>query len=269
MKRLIYLLTLLYCFTGCKKQEVTQMIAVTRISFNDDTKLQANPLIRFSNKQYEVGVPIPTGYGDNRFEIYDNTTGQKIIDTVLNITGPQEFYIYQPFDIVTPVIVSALPTTPPIDPRNPLKNETPAPDGYVKIKVAFNSQYVVPNQSAVMLVFSVTATSPTIPVVIDTLRSVSSDYNATLFQFKRPVLADGSLSQNFTFGIIDPGTGMAFLNGAGTMFNGGNITLPVGKNNLYMFNMIDAAAGSRSASVGISLNGSIYIVKSAVDWSIE
>lgn len=267
MKKIIYLLALLFCFAGCKKQQVDERMVITRISFLNKALLTLT--IRYENKTYNVLDQIPTTYGDNKLAIIDGLSGAVLIDTVLNIKGPQDFYIYQPFDIVPPVIVTSLPDKPPVDPRNPLKNETPAPEGYVKIKVAFQTEFIFPNQSVELIVLSKTAASPDVAVPIQTLHAVGADYNATLQQVKRPVLADGSLSQTFSFSLIDPATGEQIKSGNGNDYKCADLILPLGEKNLFMFYFNDRQNSSRFAPTSIPVNGLPYIILPNLLWSIE
>jgi len=270
MKKIIYLLAMLFCFAACKKQQVDERMAITRVSFLSKTLLSQNPTIKYGNKNYNILDQIPTTLGDNKVEILDGVSGAVLIDTILNIKGPQDFYIYQPFDIVPPVIVDSLPLHPPVDPRNPLKNEPPAPEGYLKVKIALKTQFILPNQSLDIVVLSTTAASPTVALPVETLHGVKTDYNTTLFQIKRPVLADGSLSTIFSFSLIDPVTGQGAKNKGGTTFTGGTITLPIGQTNLYMFYLDDALFTGRNTLVAFpTSDGKLYSMRSNLLWSIE
>jgi hypothetical protein len=269
MKKIIYLLALLFCIAGCQKQEVNERLAVTRVSFVNKTQLMSSPTLKYDNKAYGLFDKIPSTYGDNKVEIYDGVSGEKLIDTVLNIKGPHDFYVYQPFDIVRPVIVDSLPLHPPVDPRNPLKNETPAPEGYVKIKIALQKHFVLPNQKVELVVLSKTAASPDIAVPIQTLHAVGTDYSTTLLQVKRPVLADGSLSQTFNFSLIDPATGEQIKTGNGNDYKSGDLVIPLGEKNLFMFYFNDRQNASRFASTSIPINGLPYVIVPNIVWSIE
>lgn len=268
MKKTIYLLILLFSLAGCKKQQVDERMTITRVSFINKTQLESGLTIRFENKNYNTLDQIGTAYGDNKVEILDGA-GKKVIDTVLNIKGPQEFYIYQPFDIVPPVIVTTLPDKPPVDPRNPLKNETPAPAGYVKIKVAFQTQFILPGQDVELIVLSTTAASSDVAVPIASLHHVNVNYNIDMFQIKRPLLSDGTLSQTFSFSLIDPATGERIKTGNGSDYKSAALTLPLGENNLFMFYFKDQQNASRFAPTSIPVNGLPYIILPNLLWSIE
>lgn len=270
MKKLVYLLTLLFCFSGCQKQEVLERIEVTRVSFLNNSQLKSLPTITYENKKYNPLDQITTIYGSNKVQIYDSNSGEKLIDTVLNITGPQEFYIYQPFDIIPPVITDKLPDIPPIDPRNPLKNEPPAPEGYFKLKMAFKPASIFLDQKIDMVILSKTVESPNVEVPIETLHGISSTYNTALFLIKRPELADGSRSQNFSFGFIDPVTGAVMKNTRGDVFRGGPITLPIGTRNIYMYDFEDAETTfSRYFPTALPIDGKYYLLRPTLLWSIE
>lgn len=269
MKRIPYLLALLFCLTSCKKEEIKQRTQFVKVQFANKTFSSISVKHEGVSNNFSQIPYISSALGENKYEIYNLLTNEKLIDTVLNITGPKVYYVYQPFDIVAPVLISELPAKPPVDPRNPLKNEAAAPEGYVKMKISFQTRFILPNQTVDIVVNSFTAESPTVVVPITTLHGVNTDYNTTMFQVKRPVLADGTLSQSFTFSLIDPSTGELIKNTPGNTYSGGNISLPLGDKNLFMFFFNDVQNANRFSAVSVPIDGLYYTIRSNIVWSIE
>ncbi|RKR80514.1 hypothetical protein BDD43_0634 [Mucilaginibacter gracilis] len=225
---LLRLLVLLFCMTACKKTEETARVRFAQTEFVNATKYAITPYILYKGKKYSGGWVLTSEYGDKSFELY-KSNGEKITDFKLTIAGSQKYYIYQPDSTTVPVLLTELPPPPP-PPANPLENVTPAPDGYMKIKIKhdlallgfekIDVQVWAPNVKGVYELFT------TIPNVTTTL---SSDF----IVIQRPVV-NGTQQQNFKFSFLNSVTKAPAMTGDGLIYQTYVNTLTRTSYNVYI-----------------------------------
>lgn len=217
MKRIIYLLVLLLCFAGCKKEEVKTRVKVARTSFENKTKLQSTLYIIYSQKTYVTFDDIATSYGDKRFEII-NREGETIIDTTLTVSGDKHYYIYQAVATDKPVLLTELPPPPPPAPENPLDDvTTAAPVGFVQLRIRNQAQVALPFENLDVVVHAVgfdPVLNEEITMVAGTFSLNGFDYNRELFQFQRPA----GYGSYFIFTFINHNTGEEIKDSSGNVF---------------------------------------------------
>jgi len=207
------LLALLFCFAGCKKNEAVEDLAFVKVEFTRKTDyvtyMKYDGIKNDLSLRSYIAVPI----GDRRFEVHNNTTGEKLIDTVLNITRAVTYYIYQAPGATSPVLQTEVPPVPPViipvDPNNPLENEPAAPEGFMKIKVANMAISAFP-YPAMDIVFNSFANNPETGkeelTPLFTIKDVGHDFNSQFQIIQRPVI-DGIPVTSFKLSFVDPATG--------------------------------------------------------------
>lgn len=227
MKRILYLMLLLFCFAGCKKEDAKKRIAATQVSF--ENKSLSSITLKYNGQEYPVGIKIGTIYGDRRVEIF-SIDGKPLIDTVLNITGKMIYYVYQVDPNIAPVLITELPALPP-GPEDPLENVTPAPEGFMKIKIKHDLAPLGFEKIDVEVLSNFNSADnyelyTTIPNVTTTL---SSDF----VTIQRPV-REGAMLQNFKFRFINSITKAPALSGNGQAYTTYNATLGRSVYNAYL-----------------------------------
>lgn len=236
------MLALVFCITGCKKEKVGKL-DYARLTINNQSLQEIS--IRHEGVAVQPGIPIISNIGPRRIEVYNSNTNEIILDTLLNVTGNQTYYVYQPFDISVPELITELPTTPPIDPRNPLKDVTAPADGYFKLKVAFQTGFIKPGQLVDIVVMSMTEESPDVEVPVDTLHNVGPNYSVEAFLVKRHMFY-GGLSDTYKFAVIDriSGATLQSSNGETLLTTPGTVLLPL-ENNRFVLEIGDRLAFSQ------------------------
>lgn len=256
MKRMSYLLVLLCCFTACKKSEEAEKIRFTTLVFKNEIKPVIGFQIKYNDKMYGESFPVPIKIGERKIEVFNRETGKVMLDTMLNVEGPQTYYVYQIDAAVPPILVTTVPE-PPGEPGNPLNGVPGAPEGFMKIKIAFQPKDIFVNRSMDIVVYSVTAESSGY-VPVDTLYNIGADYNTDFLLIKRPVLYDGKLSNSYKFAFIDALTKEPILNKSGNLYNTGFTTLTEGKKNLYMITFTDVKVTSSRGYLTAIFNNDLH-----------
>lgn len=264
----LYLLLVVFCFAGCKKTEVTPKFKFLKVTFIGKGII---PRIKYENQIYIGDPEVPVKAGDKKFEIYDHATGAKVLDTVLNITGPITYYVYLAPGTTTPVVQTEVPPVPPpveppappVDPNNPLANEPAAPEGFMKIKVANLAQSAFP-YPAIDVVFNSLANNPNTGLEeltpAFTIKGVGQDFNSQFQLIQRPVI-DGVPITSFKITFIDPASGELIKSIDGnTVKNGSRATvLKVNEFNNFMINVKESLADPEQAN-SIKVGDNYFVI---------
>lgn len=222
MKYILYMLLLGVCIAGCKKQEEKKDVRFTKLQFVSKSDIQFG--IKYDGKMYtELAFPIVVTYGDNKFELYKKSTGEKFLDTTINVTGRETYYILQSDTSKKPKLI-----------KDPIVNEPAALPGYMKIKIANEAQLILPYQKIDVVIYSVTDYES---IPIDTLKGISSDYSKDYFLVKRDILKSGNQERpqiEYEFGFINSVTGRRIMASGGDPFVSGYYQLTVKPFNVFM-----------------------------------
>lgn len=229
MKNIIYLLLLLFCFAGCKKTAQDSQLRFTKVSFKLTGTL-GSTMILYEGKKYRSGTDIGLSYGDNQVQILNGETGSVMLDTVLNIIGPDTFEIRKSGNSSDKVMLV----------RSPLSGEAAAPYGFMKLKIANHAANALPYPKIDIVVRSFYPVNG-VYTAIDTIKGIGTDYNKQLFLVKR-ALTNGVVVEQFQlyrFSFINSATGEPIKNASGNLFT--EITFAPDKNSdsLYMFELIE------------------------------
>lgn len=229
MKNIIYVLLLLFFFAACKKTAQDPQLRFTKVSFKLTGTL-GSTIILYEGKKYKTGIDIGLSFGQNQLQFLNEETGNVILDTVLNIIGPDTFEIRRASISNDKVLLV----------RSPLSGETAAPYGFMKIKIANHASNALPYPKIDVVVRAFYPVNG-MYTAIDTLKGVGADYNKQLFLVKR-TLTDGVVLDQFQlyrFSFINSATGEAIKNASGNLFT--EITYAPERNsdNLYVFEIIE------------------------------
>ncbi|WP_442591279.1 hypothetical protein ACSBL2_08600 [Pedobacter sp. AW31-3R] len=243
MKNILFnFMAVLLLLTACKKTEDTGRVKFARITFANATEYGSNPLVMFGGKKYATdGLPIVTDLGDKRFQVF-KASGEEVLDTVLNITGSQLYHVYQLDSTIAPVLVTEIPE-PPGEPGNPLNGEAGAPEGFMKIKIAYKPQFIFLEGIDIVL-HSPDKKGNIVPIA--TFTHVNAAYNEDFYVVKRPEIFDGSLSVVYRITYQNSITKEQIINKSGNVYTSDIAeTLPLGKKNLFMIDVTDGKPSSR------------------------
>jgi hypothetical protein len=224
MKNILYLFVFVLSFASCTKNEDQANLEFVQVKFRRETSypvfVKYDGIKNNLNKDY-VAVPL----GEQKFEIYNAATGDKVIDTVLNVTGPVTYYVYIPTGATIPILVTELPPPPP-PPAGPLDDVTAAPDGFMKIKMLNASQVVTGNIPIDVEILSTVNTAGVYDLVA-TVPGVTATYGNEFFMCPRPVR--GATKQtNFKFRFLRSDTKEPIRTAQGQVFvTAGALTMGV------------------------------------------
>lgn len=233
MKKLTYLIFLLLCLAGCKKTEVAAIrVNFAKIIFTNATKLQSTPKIKYDGVTYGVGSVIPTPYGEQQFAFY-KINGEKILDTTLSVSGPLNYFIYQPDTLKAAVLLTELPPPPP-PPPGPLDDAGPAPDGYLQIKMSQHLKAILGAEKIDIQILAAFNTSGVYELWA-TMPNVTADYNNDFFLLKKPVRG-GRVQTNYKFSFVISDTQQPVRNAAGDIYITTLASLATTEFNAYALN---------------------------------
>ena len=255
MKNIFYLPFLLLCLLACKKQEVKQRTNFAKLRFISRYPLSFS--LTYDGKVSSTDLNVP--YGEAKFEIYDKSTNAKLIDTVLDITGTEIYYIVQP-DL----------TKPPYLILNPLKDVPSAPEGYMKISLANNTTSgLLPYESVDVVLLSNVSMSGLNYVPLDTLHGVGT--SASEFFLVKKEIIGTTVQNSYKFGFINPITGARLLSFAGNEYYGVAFGADA-PNNVYLIKLSTSTVSSTSGPAAnrnraLFISAKYYNVNTTVDWS--
>lgn len=255
MKKIFYLPLLLFCLVACKKEEVKQREKFAKINFVSKNLLSFS--LTYDGKASANDLKIPLG--EAKFEVYDRETKAKLIDTVLNITRTETYYIVQP-DL----------TKPPYLIINPLIDVPAAPEGYMKLSLANNTTSgLLPYESVDVVLLSNVSMLGLNYLPLDTLHGVGTGASE-FFLVKKEIV--GTTVQNaYKFGFINPITGARLLSFAGNEYYGVTFGADA-PDNVYLIKLSTSTVSATSGPASLRnralfLNAKYYNVNTTVDWS--
>lgn len=261
MKQILYLMVLICCFMGCKKIEQAETIRFSRIEFKNETKLSQLPYILYDGKKRSINASFAVAHGDKTFTIY-KTSGEKLIDTTLNVNGHQVYYLIQP-DTTKPAILSTT-APPPVTPpgSGPLNGATAARPGYIKFKMNNAAFGGLPfdRLNVVMNLMTTGTDGKMISTPLTTLEDIGLDFNTSFYEVKR---GDdrGEPGKLYSFSFINPNTGELIRNARGEIYRTGIVTFDKELFNLFLLEIYDYPVSDENA---IEVNGIKYKVEADV-----
>lgn len=253
MNKILCLLALLFCFAGCKKGENDTQVRFTKVTvFN---KTDRNDLtIVYEGKQFNFLFPIGVAYGNDRFEILNKKTGEKIMDTVLNIAGADDFQLREVVPGGKPVLV-----------RSPLSGEAAVSGEYMKLKIANHAPNALPYEKMDVVVMSFYEENGAY-LRLDTLKGVGTDYNKELFMVKRSLLAGvANPRASYRFSFINSATGETVKDAKGRLYTAVYFNPEISRDNLYVFEFIEYA-DALDPDRAIERDGQTYDVETQLLW---
>lgn len=248
--RILILLGILLCVAACKKSEVIKSLKFTKVTFVNKS-LNQDMQIGSESKYYSFGYDVPAAYGDDRFTIVKTSTKKIILDTILNISGGETFFVNQADTTQRPVIS-----------RSPLSGVSPAPPGYMKIKIANLAAIALPYAKVDIVVLPFYATNG-VYIPLDTLHDVTANYtdNDKLYIVKRQVIGD-VVQQLYKFSYINPNTGLPLLNNQGAVYTNTSFSATLTKENLFMVSLGNTTTSIKTTSMLV--NGKYYNVSATI-----
>lgn len=253
MNKILYLLALLFCLAGCKKGENDAQVRFAKVTIFNKTN-RNNLVIVYEGKQFNFLSSIGVVYGNDRFEILNKETGKKVMDTVLNIAGADDFQLRE----VTPggklVFV-----------RSPLSGETAVSGEYMKFKIANHAPNALPYEKMDVVVMSFYEVNGAY-LRLDTLKGIGADYNKVLFKVKRSLLEGAANPRaSYRFSFINSATGETIKDAKGRLYTAVYFNPVICRDNLYVFEFIEYADALDPDSA-IELDGQTYDVETQLLW---
>lgn len=210
----LFILILLCSAAACKKTEQAVSVRFAKINFQAAGELIYS--IGYEKKSYGVGDQIPIPIGKATVGITNFITGAKLLDTVLEVSTAQTYYIYQPDTTKAPVLRTELPPPPP-PPAGPFDGASPAPEGFIKFKITHQLAEIMGTDKLDIEIQSTTNSSnSTLYETIYTVPNVSA--TATDFILLQRPLRNGTPRTNFKFRFLRSDTKEYLKKGSGAIY---------------------------------------------------
>lgn len=253
MKLLAYLLVLLCCLAACKKIEEVEKIRFTKVTISNKTGRNDLTIV-YEGKHFSFPNDIGVAYGNDRFEVLNKETGEKIMDTVLNIAGADDFQLKE-----------VVPSGKLVFVRSPLSGEVATSGEYMKFKIANHAPNALPYEKMDVVVMSFYEENGAY-LRLDTLKGVRTDYNKELFKVKRSLLAGiANPRASYRFSFINTATGETVKDAKGRLYTAVYFNPVISRDNLYVFDFIEYA-DALDPDRAIELNGQTYDVETQLLW---
>lgn len=166
MKTRLYIL-LLVCACSCQKQAYDDdFTTFAPVYFSRRSILENNLQVKYNGEPIrweESRITVPEG--EARFEFYDRRSGEVLAEKVVNISKaqPESFIVFQPTADAAPAFLDG----------NGQANETAAPAGFIKIKLANYAAALLPYEKTDIVVVGINANFEFIP--LDTLEAITQN----------------------------------------------------------------------------------------------